>query len=55
MKWTCSSSVQYNNYRTKLDKGGKIIYYRLSGNPETQSEHQKLQKTTRINYDKGHI
>ena len=49
-QWPCSSSLCYDNFGTKTDKGDKTIYSRIPKKTETQENtKQNTKKTTKIN------
>ncbi|XP_057295041.1 uncharacterized protein LOC130623561 [Hydractinia symbiolongicarpus] len=55
VKWFCSSSLCYNNFRTQNSNGGKLIFYRLPRTKDLQMEYQKIIKTAGVNWKNGHI
>ena len=55
MKWYCSSSLCFNNFRTKDKQGNPLNYYRLPRYPKLQVSYGKIFKTIGMNWKKGHI
>ena len=55
MKWYCSSSLCFNNFRTLDADGKKLTYYRLPRDVNLQSKYIKIFKTSGMNWKKGHI
>ena len=54
MKWFCSSSLCFNNFRT-VGKNKSLTYYRLPRDEGFQKNYQKMFKTDGMNFEKGHI
>ena len=55
VKWSCSSSLCFNNYTTRNKNNELLKYYRLPRAPELQSLYMKIFKTDGMNWTKGHI
>ena len=55
VKWSCSSSLCFNNYTTRNKNNELLKYYRLPRAPELQSLYTKVFKTDGMNWTKGHI
>lgn len=54
VKWYCSSSLCYNNYKT-TDDGSKIKFYRLPTDKSMQMKYKSFFKTSGFNWQYGHI
>ena len=55
VKWFCSLSLCYNNFRSKTSNGETSKFNRLSKDTKIQSEYKKILKTEGINWKSGHI
>lgn len=55
VKWFCSSSLCYNNFRTVDEHGNPLKFYRLPRDVSLQSQYKKILKTDGINWRNGHI
>ena len=55
VNWYCSSSLCFNNFKSKDKDGNPLKFYRLPSDKNVQSEYQRFFKTTGINWRKGHI
>jgi hypothetical protein len=55
VKWTCASSMCFNNFTSKDANGKPIGFYRLPRVVAIQNEYNFFFKTVRMNWDHGHI
>ena len=55
MKWFCSSSLCFNNFKTKKANGDTLKYYRLPRDPNLQRQYQAVLKTAGLNWKSGHL
>ena len=54
-KWSCCSSLCFDNYQTKDENVEPLKYYRLPRDKNLQKEYQKILNTSGINWKQGHI
>ena len=55
VKWFCSSSLCYNNFRTVDKEGNPIKFYRLPRDSSIQGKYKNILKTDGMNWMNGHI
>ena len=55
VKWSCSSSLCFNNYKSKDKDGKPLCYYRLPRLEKLQIHYTKILKTEGMNWKDGHI
>ena len=55
VKWFCSSTLCYNNFRTRTSNGEPLKFYRLPRDAKIRCEYKKILKTEGINWKSGHI
>ena len=53
MKWFWTSSLCYNNFRSKNGTSNKIRNCRLPKNPKTQNKYQKILMTSDKHWEKA--
>ena len=55
VNWSCSSTLCFNNYKSKDKDGNPISYYRLPRLEKLQQQYSKILKTEGMNWKDGHI
>ena len=55
VNWFCSSSLCYDNFRTKTNTGDNLKYYRVPRDPEILQQYKRILKTEGINHKNGHV
>ena len=55
VKWSCGSSLCFNNFSTDLEKKTNLRAYGLPSDESMQRKYQAFFKTTGFNWERGHI